>query len=124
MVTKIVIGAIAGLIIMKFMMAQSGSISPAEAVKMMKENPGIVLDVRTPGEVSGGMVKGAINSNYTSDQFEKDSEKWDKTKTYYVYCASGMRSGKATASMKAKGFTNVFNVGGFAGLKGAGAEVK
>jgi rhodanese-related sulfurtransferase len=35
-----------------------------------------------------------------------------------------MRSGKAVQALKTKGFEKVFNVGGFGGLKSAGAVCK
>jgi phage shock protein E len=124
MITKIIIVAIVAFLLFKFGFLQNGSLSSADAVKMIKEHPGVVIDVRTASEVSGGMLKDAIHADIMNGQFGKISADFDTSKTYYVYCASGMRSGKAVQALKAKGFEKVFNIGGFGGLKAAGAVCK
>jgi len=82
--------------------------------KAMQAKPDVVvLDVRTPGEVSEGIIKGAsVFIDYNSSDFEKQLEGLDKSKTYLVYCRSGNRSGKACHAMLDKGFKQVYNLDG------------
>lgn len=62
--------------------------------------------------------------NLTSGEFEEKLDSLDKSKTYYLYCASGNRSGKAAEIMKENGFENVHNLGGYNDLVEAGFEKK
>jgi phage shock protein E len=73
----------------------------------------VVLDVRTPGEFAGGHLSIAKNSDFMGGKFASDMEKMDKSKTYFLYCASGNRSGQAARMMEQAGFENVYNVGGY-----------
>lgn len=75
----------------------------------------VLLDVRTPEEVQKGYLKGALNLDFKSPQFTILIEGLDKEKPYLVYCASGVRSGKAADLMREKGFMKVYTLEG--GLK-------
>ncbi len=80
---------------------------------MIKSNPGVVIDVRTKSEWDAGHIQRAINSDWTNGDFAKLAETLDKSKTYYLHCAAGGRSGQATNFLKEKGFKNVYNIGGY-----------
>lgn len=82
--------------------------------KPMQAKPDVVvLDVRTPGEVSEGIINGAtLFIDYNSSDFEQQLDGLDKSKTYLVYCRSGNRSGKACHTMLDKGFKQVYNLNG------------
>jgi phage shock protein E len=80
---------------------------------MIKADPGVVIDVRTKAEWDGGHIERAINSDWTNGDFQKMAETMDKSKTYYLHCAAGGRSGKAMDFLKEKGFTKVYNLGGY-----------
>lgn len=82
--------------------------------KSMQAKPDVVvLDVRTPGEVSEGIINGAtMFIDYNSSDFEQQLDGLDKSKTYLVYCRSGNRSGKACHTMLDKGFKQVYNLDG------------
>ncbi|MCC9166240.1 rhodanese-like domain-containing protein [Pontibacter harenae] len=80
----------------------------------------VVLDVRTPEEYNAGHLEGAENSDYRSGQFAKELKELNKKKTYYLYCASGNRSGKAAQLMKEAGFEKVYNIGAYQDLREAG----
>lgn len=81
----------------------------------------VVLDVRTPEEVSKGKIAGAVNIDLNSPDFKKKIEALDKTKTYFVYCAKGGRSSQAVDQMNAAGFTKLYNLAdGIAGWKEQG----
>ena len=82
--------------------------------KAMQSKPDVVvLDVRTPGEVSEGIINGAtMFLDYNSSDFDQQLDGLDKSKTYLVYCRSGNRSGKACHTMLDKGFKQVYNLDG------------
>ena len=76
----------------------------------------IILDVRSKGEYSGGHIKGSINVSV--DALSSNLAKLkDKNKTIITCCASGMRSASAKSILKSKGYTNVYNGGGWSSLK-------
>ena len=71
----------------------------------------VILDVRTPQEVSSSHVPNSKNIDFYSDTFKDDISKLDKTKSYGVYCRSGNRSGQTVNLMKSLGFEKVENLG-------------
>jgi rhodanese-related sulfurtransferase len=77
-----------------------------------KDANGIILDVRTPDEISTGVIPGAIFLDYFQKDFEKQVAKLDPSKTYFVYCASGVRSGETVQLMKKNGFKEAHNLKG------------
>ena len=80
--------------------------------------------MRTPEEVSQGIIKGAIKIDFKGADFDQQISALDKEKTYFVYCASGGRSGKTANLLKDKGFTKVYSLdGGFTAWKEKGLEV-
>ncbi len=74
-----------------------------------------ILDVRTLEEVEEGMIPNALHIDiYKGQEFLDEIGKLDKSKTYFVYCRSGNRSGQACSLMKNLGFENTHNLlGGF-----------
>ncbi|WP_018478970.1 rhodanese-like domain-containing protein [Pontibacter roseus] len=89
-----------------------------------KNQEAVLVDVRTPAEFEAGHVEQAQNTDFLSGEFEKKMQHWDKDKTYYLYCASGNRSGKAAKLMEEAGFRKVYNIGAYKDLKGAGLPVQ
>jgi len=85
-----------------------------EEFKELIKTPGVILDVRTPGECQKGMIENAINIDYSGADFESEISNLDKSVPVYVYCASGGRSGRAMKEMSSLGFTQVYNlIGGY-----------
>jgi rhodanese-related sulfurtransferase len=72
----------------------------------------VLLDVRTPEEVSQGKIQGSVNIDFNNTDYKKEMESLDKDKTYFVYCAKGGRSSKAYAIMKSAGFKHVYDLEG------------
>jgi len=72
----------------------------------------IILDVRTPNEFKSGHIKGSINIDYFSGNFEQALSPLDKTKTYALVCRSGSRSAKAQKLMSNMGFGMIYNLSG------------
>ncbi len=73
---------------------------------------GQLIDVRTAQEFAEGHIEGAKNIDITNDAFESEIEKLDKNQAFLVYCAIGVRSGRAAALLRKKGFKNVIDLNG------------
>jgi rhodanese-related sulfurtransferase len=88
--------------------------------KLEADNNAIVLDVRTPEEVAQGVIPKAIHIDIFKGQgFIDEVQQLDKTKTYFVYCKAGARSGQACAVMNQLGFNETYNLlGGFSEWQG------
>ncbi|MFY9310945.1 MAG: rhodanese-like domain-containing protein [Bacteroidia bacterium] len=84
----------------------------AQRFKIITENDknGVILDLRTTDEMSKGYIKGATQLDFLAKDAEKQIDNLDKNKTYYIYCASGNRSGQAAEYMKEHGFKRVYNL--------------
>ncbi len=73
----------------------------------------LILDVRTEDECNNGIIPNAINIDiYKGEEFIEKLEALDKSKNYYVYCRSGVRSAKACEVMDSLGFENAYNLQG------------
>jgi phage shock protein E len=88
--------------------------TPVDYAQLAKDGA-IILDVRSKGEFASGHIKGAVN--IPVDQLRNNLNKLkDKNKVIITCCASGMRSASAKAALKANGYTNVHNGGGWTSL--------
>ena len=97
------------------------NLSETEWVKLHDESEeSVIIDVRTDDEFSTGYVGGAVNIDfYMRNEFISEIDKLDKTKSYFIYCKSGARSGQTCELMKQKGFKKVYNLeGGILGWTG------
>lgn len=96
------------------------NITPEKAFSLVNENKNnsnfVILDVRTPNEYEDGHLESSKNIDYKSNDFKKVIEEMDKTKTYILYCRSGVRSVKSYDIMKKLNFADVYNIEG--GIKG------
>ncbi len=82
-----------------------------EELLVLLEDPEMQLvDVRTPKEVAGGQIKGAVHINLFDEDFEEKVGKLDKDKPIAFYCAVGARSLKAANISTGLGFTQVYNL--------------
>jgi len=85
----------------------------------------VIIDVRTPEEVSTGRIPGAlaINLRELSKNASLLPAKLDTP--IYVYCKEGIRSAYALTSLRLLGYTNSYNVfGGIDAWKEAGYPVE
>lgn len=79
--------------------------------QMLTETPkAVLIDVRTPAEYKQGAIKGAMNADIMSNDFNNKSAGFDPEKVYLLYCRSGARSAKACQTLAGKGFKNVYNL--------------
>lgn len=81
------------------------------AAKINGENV-VLLDVRTPQEFATGHIPNATNLNYNDPNFAQNVNALDKSKTYLVYCKSGVRSGNAANLMQSSGFNTIYTLQG------------
>ncbi|WP_425077538.1 rhodanese-like domain-containing protein [Psychroserpens sp. S379A] len=88
--------------------------------ELAADNNAVVLDVRTPEEVAEGIIPNAKHIDIFKGQgFIDEIETLDKSKTYFVYCKAGGRSGQACAVMNQLGFKKTHNLlGGFSQWQG------
>ena len=83
--------------------------------KQLIQNGAQIVDVRTKEEYQQGHVKGSINIplNTLSGNYSK----LKKDRPVITCCASGMRSGQGKNILKANGFDEVYNGGGWMKLQ-------
>ena len=85
-----------------------------QMVKLLQDNPGVLLDIRTPEEVSKGFLKNASFINFYDENFLQKASWVKKNQPIYVYCHAGGRSSKAAEILIELGFREVYNlVGGY-----------
>lgn len=98
-------------------------ISITEFKEKLDRERGVIIDVRTKEEYEAGHLKLTDEQiDFLNGDFHESVHSLDKDKTYYLYCRSGNRSGKAALILAEEGFENVFNVGGYEDLVYAGFE--
>lgn len=84
-----------------------------------------LVDVRTPEEYADGHLKGAVNININSGDFEQQLGKLNKDVPVFVYCRSGGRSARAASKMESMGFKKVYDMdGGITAWGAAGKPVE
>ncbi|WP_018342388.1 rhodanese-like domain-containing protein [Cytophaga aurantiaca] len=91
-----------------------GSGTPIDYSTLVK-NGATIIDVRTKGEYQGGHIKGSLN--IPLDTLKSNLSKLKKENPIITCCASGMRSSSARSILKANGFVEVYNGGGWSGLQ-------
>ena len=72
----------------------------------------VLIDVRTAGEISEGMIKDALHMDIMQPDFQSKLSDLDKSKTYFMICRSGNRSGQACMIMEQMGFDKLYNLEG------------
>jgi rhodanese-related sulfurtransferase len=94
-------------------------VSKEEFKAFMSENDTYqLIDVRTPGEFSGGNIEGAKNIDFMNDSFEQEIQGLNKAIPTLIYCQSGGRSGKALKVFGKNGFQLVLELeGGYSNWK-------
>jgi len=85
-------------------------------IQSNQDNPDfVIVDIRTPEEFDEGHIENAVNIDFYSETFREDLDKLGKSRTYFIYCRSGNRSGRAMPIMEDLGFQEVYNLS--AGIK-------
>ena len=91
-------------------------IGPSVNYKDLVAKGAKIVDVRTRGEYAAGHVSGSIN--IPLNELSSGVKKFKKETVIITCCASGMRSASAKSSLKAMGFAEVHNGGGWMSLNG------
>ena len=94
--------------------AQMNELAPDAWAELQEQTlESVILDVRTEEEFESGYIKGALNMDIRGGaDFLASIESLDKSKSYFVYCRSGARSGQACQLMSQMGFSAVYNLEG------------
>jgi rhodanese-related sulfurtransferase len=101
------------------------NVSAVEFKSLIEKQKGVLIDLRTPDEIKKGKIKGATEIDFLAVDFNKEADKLDKSKTYYLYCAGGGRSADAAEILISKGFKQVVNLEkGFADWKKQNFEIE
>jgi rhodanese-related sulfurtransferase len=89
-------------------------LGPAVNYTELIANGAQIIDVRTKSEYQGGHIRGSVNIPLNT--LQQSLSKIKKDKPVITCCASGMRSASAKSILKASGFTEVHNGGGWTSL--------
>ncbi len=88
-------------------------ISAAEAGQRVEDGQTCFLDVRTPGEVAGGAIPGAVHVPVPQLRQQLDDlRERVGDGPVVVYCHSGIRGASAAYLLARKGFREVYNLRG------------
>ena len=87
----------------------------SESIQEFIEKGAVIIDVRSPGEFSGGHIKGSKNIPLNEISSKIDEIK-KQNKPVITCCASGMRSSQATSILKQNGI-DAINGGGWQSLQ-------
>ena len=87
------------------------NISAASFQKILEKEV-VLLDVRTPNEISEGFIKDASALNYYDPDFARKLSLIQKDKPVLVYCKSGGRSSAAAKLLVDLGHNDVYNLSG------------
>lgn len=89
-------------------------LSAIEANRLIAQNKAnskfVILDVRTPREYAQGHIAGALLLDYTSADFKKGLERFDRSDTYLIYCRTGNRSARALKLIEKMQFSHVYHL--------------
>lgn len=91
-------------------------IGPKTDFAQLVKNGAIILDVRSKGEFAAGHIRGAVNISLDTLGNNLDKLK-DKNRPIITCCASGMRSASAKSILRSKGYSHVYNGGGWYALQ-------
>ena len=93
------------------------SINIKEFEELQNDKDISVIDVRNTGELSSGVIPKSIHINVMESSFTSKIKKLDPSKTYVMYCRSGLRSARACQIMAKNEFKDLYNLkGGFIAL--------
>jgi hydroxyacylglutathione hydrolase len=117
-------GGVAGWIKSGLELEYIPQITAQDLVELQDQEGGkiAVLDVREPGEVSGGAIEGSIR--IPLGLLQSRLGELDRDKLLVVHCKSGYRSSIATSLLRRAGFRDIANlVGGFDAWKASDLPV-
>lgn len=87
------------------------------AISALQNPHSVLIDVRTTAEFAEGALPGAEQIDHTQIANHISTLAPDKDTPIVLYCRSGRRSGIAEDSLRALGYSNLINGGGYEALK-------
>jgi thioredoxin 1 len=85
-------------------------VSSPEFAKIVVEDIGVLLDVRTMREFQNGHIANAGNLNYYAFDFRRRLLLLPKDQPIYLYCNTGYRSDRAADFLIRNGYERVYNL--------------
>lgn len=97
------------LLLTPILQAQVSSLSPDDFYDKLKtEQAPQLLDLRNDKDFANGHIKKAINYDYNDEGFEHFVlQNFNREKTLYIYCLSGVRSSEAIIYLSELGFKKI-----------------
>lgn len=90
-----------------------GKIPPQLFAQKLNDPNVVLVDLRTPAELKEtGIIKGAVNIDYQTNNWQDQFSKFKKDQTILVYCAVGGRSGEAYTQLQQMGYSRLFDLQG------------
>jgi rhodanese-related sulfurtransferase len=111
-ILSLLVLSILGLGAINAVQQSTKSLPPKEFKLKLERLHGILVDVRTPEEYLCAHIPGAININLNGANFEMRIGRLDKSRNYFLYCGTGVRSLAGMEVMKKKGFSKLFDLDG------------
>jgi len=82
-------------------------VSAEEAVHLMKQNNGLIIDVREPSEYAEKSAKGAVNIPRGLLEMKMLKMHPDESLAIFIHCATGARAVFSAEQLKRVGYQNV-----------------
>ena len=90
-------------------------IKPKPDFKALVNDKAVIIDVRSKGEFNRGHIRNSIC--IPLERINQESHKLKKDQPIILCCRSGSRSGMARRLLQQKGYTQVYNGGGWMSLQ-------
>ncbi|WNF45190.1 rhodanese-like domain-containing protein [Pseudomonas sp. SG20056] len=95
----------------------AGEAELSAAVVALQSPESVLIDVRTADEFAAGALPGAEQIEHEQIASRISAIAPDKDTPIVLYCRSGRRSSIAEESLRAMGYSNLINAGGYDELK-------
>ncbi|MBC7727894.1 MAG: rhodanese-like domain-containing protein [Microbacteriaceae bacterium] len=113
-----------GLLLWQVLQKAGSGVGPAEAVRLINREKGVLIDVCEPAEFAAGHAVGARNIPLGTIAGSKDLPS-NKTLPLVLLCASGARAGRAAGLLRQAGYEKATVVtGGLPAWREAGLPVE
>ena len=113
-----------GLLLWQVLQKSGSGVGPAEAVRLINREKGVLIDVCEPAEFAAGHAVGARNIPLGTIEGSKDLPS-NKALPLLLLCASGARAGRAAGLLRKAGYDKATVVtGGLPAWREAGLPVE
>jgi rhodanese-related sulfurtransferase len=113
-----------GLLLWQTLQKGGSGVGPAEAVRLINREKGVLIDVCEPSEFAAGHAVGARNIPFGSIEGSKDLPS-NKALPLLLLCASRARAGRAAGLLRKAGYERATAVsGGLPAWREAGLPVE